>query len=755
MLLGLLPAIALAADVIKTDGFGTCGGDGSINVQRLNVSYTRGANEITFDVAGESESEQKVIATLVLSAFGKELTRKEFDPCSPRIAQLCPVPKGKFSAQGTQSLLSQVVDKIPAIAFSIPDLDGNAKLELRSADDNKTVACIDSVVNNGKSVAVPAVSYAAAGIAGAALALSGLSALGAAGQPGTPSPNPTFGTIVLWFQGIAINGMHSVEYPSVYRSFARNFAFSGLLIEWDGMQRTIDSFRKATGGNLTDDSVQFLKDNATLVYTDLSKRLVARETFSFGGGSASNGSSASNSTDDDSKVPHFVKGIQGYTEQLAIPQANTFMTVLLIFAIVVAAVIVAILLFKLILEAWALFGTFPKRLTGFRKHYWWTMAKAVTNLIFLLYGVWTLYCIYQFTNGDSWAAKLLAGVTLGIFTAVLAFFTYKIWSGARKFKRAEGDVSAMYDDKEFWRKWSIFYENYKKGYWWLFIPAIVYMFAKGCVIAGADGHGLVQTAGQLIIESLMLALLLWTRPFSLKSGNWINIVIQVVRVLSVVCILIFVEELGISQTTKTITGVALIVTQSALTGVLALLLVINSLIVCCRKNPHRKRRKEAGKLPSPFCFSHLRTTPLTNSATEKNNRLADSTPLDSRSSLLLNPSEYKGASAITTDAAAAPPPLAQHPIFASSAFLGGRHGYDPVPNPYDQAGHNGHARQQSRDLLLGDVGGMGGGGGHSRSSSLLDRGHSRSRSDSPVDLGRGHDGRVEPPEYQYWPGHRF
>src|ERR1700744_1803711 len=119
------------------------------------------------------------------------------------------------------------------------------------------------------------------------------------------------------------------------------------------------------------------------------------------------------------------------------------------------------------------------------------------------------------------------------------------------------------------------------------------MFAKGVVIAAADGKGLVQTAGQLIIESLLLLLLLWSRPYTLASGNWINIVIQVVRVLSVVCVLVFVEELGIAQTTKTITGVVLIVIQAVMTVILAVLIVVNSLITCIRETPHRKRRKAA------------------------------------------------------------------------------------------------------------------------------------------------------------------
>ena len=504
--------------------------------------------------------------------------------------------------------------KIPSIAFNVPDLEGQAKLELKSTDGGQPLACIQSDVRNGKTMDVPTVSYLAVGIAGCALLLSGFAALAGSG-PGTHAPTPGFGTVITWFQGIAMNGMMSVKYPPVYQSYAKSFAFAGGLVPWITMQTSIDNFRKATGGNLTEDSVQYLR-NATLVHSSGSKqdssitlkRGLDRATSAFdqilslrdvttdinGTQMSSNTSAAGNGTSSDSKVTHVVHGIQGYVEQLTIPEANTFMTVLLIFAIIIAAIAVAILLFKVILEVWALFASFPNKLTGFRKRYWGLLGRTITNLILLLYGVWTLYCVFQFTNGDSWAAKVLAGVTLAAFTALLGFFTFRIWQLAQRYKKMEGDTSALFEDKETWRKYSLFYDNYKRGYWWLFIPAIIYMFAKGCVIAGGNGHGLAQTAGQLIVESLMLVLVLWCRPFVSTSGNVINIFIQVVRVLSVICILVFVEELGISQSTKTVTGVILIAVQSVLTAILAILIAVNAIIVCVRENPHRKQRKEAG-----------------------------------------------------------------------------------------------------------------------------------------------------------------
>ena len=502
-------------------------------------------------------------------------------------------------------------------------------MELKARDGGDVLACIKSDVSNGKSVEVPAVSYVAAGVATAALALSALGAVSAGGHPGSSSPSPAFSEVMWWFQGMAMNGMHSVQYPAIYRSFSKNFAFSTGLVPWAGMQISIDNFRKQTGGNLTQDSYGYLR-NATLVYSDgstadttsniarrgVSLLLRALHTDVNGISSGSGG----NASGDNSKTAHLVHGIQGYAEQLTIPQTNTFMTVLLIFAIVVAVIVLGILLLKVILEAWALYASFPKNLVTFRKEYWMVIASTITNLILLLYGVWVLYCIFQFTHGDSWAAKLLAGITLGVFTAILGFYTFRICSLTRKFKKLEGDESALYENKDIWKKYKLFYENYKKGYWWLFIPVIVYMFAKGCVLAAGDGHGLVQTCGQLIIEALMLILLLWSRPYNLKAGNWINIIVQVVRVLSVACILVFVEELGIAQSTKTITGVVLIAVQSGLTAVLAILIAVNSIIVCCRENPHRKRRKEAEKA--------LRNTD-------------DLTPLDGGDSYLMKPTSYK------------------------------------------------------------------------------------------------------------------
>lgn len=687
ILLASAPLGVLAGDVLKTNGYSSClSGPSDIKVNKLDIEFDRASKKLVFDVSGTNEKEQKVTAILKVNAYGKEVYNQPFDPCDDKtkVDQLCPVPKGTFSAKGEQTIDQKYLDNIPAIAFTIPDIDSQATMQLKAKDGGTDLACITSQVTNGQSLSTAGVQYIAAGIAGAALLLTGASAFASAGTSGVATSSPTFGDVVFWFQGMALNGMMSADVPGVYRSWSKNFAFSTGLIQWDSMQTSIDNFRAKTGGNLTANNVGYLK-NATIVHVDqnvsLTKRalLFARDELS----TNTNGTAS----EDDNKVVHMVKGIQGYVEEYTIPDGNAFMTVLLIFAIVVAAITVGILLFKVILETWALFGSFPKRLTGFRKRYWWTLAKTLTNLVLLLYGIWVLYCVYQFKNGDSWAAKTLAGVTLAAFTGILAFFTWKIWSIAHKFKKLEGNTEALYDDKEVWRKYSMFYENYKKSYWWIFIPAIIYMFARGCVIAGADGHGLAQAAGQLIVEAMLLLVLLWSRPYSLKSGNWINIVIQVVRVLSVVCILVFVEELGMSQTTKTVTGLVLVVVQASLTGVLAILIAVNAIIICCKENPHRKKRKEA----------------------EKARDIDNLTPLDARNSLLMDPSEHANK-------------RSSFPVpFGPRAG-----GYDQVPLSEQHTAYNGANAHGYSDqgVLLADASTFGRTASHTRSM--------ESRDDSPA-----------------------
>ena len=91
------------------------------------------------------------------------------------------VPTGNFSAQGSYNI-SAYSSVIPTIAYTIPNLQGNAKLLLSSPDGGEQIACVETSVSNGKSASIPAASYAAVAIGAGSLALTAVSAVAGVGS---------------------------------------------------------------------------------------------------------------------------------------------------------------------------------------------------------------------------------------------------------------------------------------------------------------------------------------------------------------------------------------------------------------------------------------------------------------------------------------------------------------------------------------------------------------------------------------------
>lgn len=81
-----------ANDVLKTTGFSTCMDDSQIKVTTLDIRYDRTTQQLNFDVAGTSAKEQNITAALYVTAYGKQVYQKDFNPCdkATKVEQLCP-----------------------------------------------------------------------------------------------------------------------------------------------------------------------------------------------------------------------------------------------------------------------------------------------------------------------------------------------------------------------------------------------------------------------------------------------------------------------------------------------------------------------------------------------------------------------------------------------------------------------------------------------------------------------------------------
>ena len=106
----LLPSV-YADNILKTDGFNDCGGDGSIKVNKVDISFDKGSNQVNFDLQGDSSKEQEVTASLVVEAYGVKVFEQDFDPCddSTKVEQLCPRKRpSRLSARIPSNAISSI-----------------------------------------------------------------------------------------------------------------------------------------------------------------------------------------------------------------------------------------------------------------------------------------------------------------------------------------------------------------------------------------------------------------------------------------------------------------------------------------------------------------------------------------------------------------------------------------------------------------------------------------------------------------------
>lgn len=69
----------------------------TVKVTNLNVQYDKNTRKLVFDVAGVSTEVQKVQANMIVSAYGKQIYTKTFNPCETGMKEMCPSKSSPLS----------------------------------------------------------------------------------------------------------------------------------------------------------------------------------------------------------------------------------------------------------------------------------------------------------------------------------------------------------------------------------------------------------------------------------------------------------------------------------------------------------------------------------------------------------------------------------------------------------------------------------------------------------------------------------
>lgn len=262
---------------------------------------------------------------------------------------------------GTYPIPAEYLSKIPSIAYTVPNIEAYARVQLIRVENNEVAACLQATLANGKTAHQKGVIWASAIFTLVAFLVAIWHT--ASGTSTSPIQYRWF-DILFIFQVAAASGLLHLNYPLVYTNFVQNFHWALGLFYSSSMQSSISKMREKTGGSMDSTAyseVQYINrklspynvymdDNGILSSPEslaaffkesaLSKRSLER----FAKRATIPSVLAQNMTTD------INTGLPVYTNTLRIPEANAYDTIWFVFLALIGIFIAFhVLLFGMVL----------------------------------------------------------------------------------------------------------------------------------------------------------------------------------------------------------------------------------------------------------------------------------------------------------------------------------------------------------------------------------------------------------------------
>ena len=494
------------------------------------------------------------------------------DICSLFGGALCPLPLYTFNGADSIPLPDSldIASHLPAIAYTIPDIEAYAQLTLTDVQSGDIKACIQTTLSNGWSTHQYAVEWSTASIALLSLAL----ALWQSVLDGPLALAPIrFIDLMSLLQSIALSGLLALNYPSIYRSFTLNFAWAfGLFpaTTTSSIQQSINRMRHLTGGAMSNASdsgatsfvnrklspynsanfvlPQSLSTSLSALHVDLAS-LPERFSDVFSNSSLSPqvlvGGDVATVTDDSSNV--LEAGIPIYTNSIGIATANAFMTIFLIALIIAAIVLGALGLVYGVLFALARTESGRKhpRIAEFHAQFpsfaraWGLRAALVCATPILV------FTFYQWTLKDSWLSILLSViilVALGTIVLPSAFFAVRASLPIAKWTTEPSPAVAP------------FTAPYRPNRMYYVIPLLLVMTVKALVTAFGHTHGMVQVIFFVVLEFLLFLSLVVLKPYRTRGADVLAGYLCITRLVCSGLMIAFAESLAVTPIPRVAIG---------------------------------------------------------------------------------------------------------------------------------------------------------------------------------------------------------
>ncbi|KAH3674480.1 hypothetical protein WICMUC_003318 [Wickerhamomyces mucosus] len=590
--------------MVKTSSLLTCMSNSQLTASYFNVEFYPSNQTVVFDIDASTTITGNIIAEFSLIAYGLNVLQETVNPCKLGITELCPLAEsaGRINVDSNYQVSDTIVDMIPGVAYTIPDLDARVRVLVYAENDTSTaLACVEAILTNGKTVQTKYAAWPIAAISGVGLITSGLISI--TGQSNTAAHIASNSiSLFVYFQNLAITSMMAVSrVPPIASSWSQNFQWSMGIIKTAFMQTAIKWYVQATGGTSTvvldntdilSISVQkrhLLENLANHVPSVVQKLLKRSSDYDFDDDLTDTSLYTTDEHDVDSLTSKILvlRGIERVAYLAGIELSNFFLTGIVFFLFFLFVVIIAIISFKALVELLARTNAIkPQKFEEFRKHWGYIIKGTLFRLSLIAFPQISLLCLWELTERDSSAIVVVACFLLVIVFGLLLYgATRVIIIGRRSTREFKTAAYLLYGDSRTLNRFGFLYVQFKADHYWWLTVLLAYTLLRSLFVAVLQEQGKVQALIIFIVEFVYFVALCWIRPYMDKRTNAFNISIHLVNFFNSLMFLFFSNLFGQPQVVSSVCAVVFFVVNA----IFALFLLIFTIVTCALaliyKNP--------------------------------------------------------------------------------------------------------------------------------------------------------------------------
>lgn len=562
----------------------TCMDNSQISPSYFNVTFNADDGSLRYNLDLDTEISGNVTAHIQVYAYGFVIIDRTFDMCNLGWKQFCPLYPGSLQISSIEYLSKSVVNQVPGIAFTVPDIDAVVKVDVYDNVSGDRISCLQSAFSNGKTVSQTGIRWATACIAGLGLLVSAfLSTFGNSNAASHIATNAV--SLFFYFQSVVIVCMQSVDrVPPIALAWSENLAWSMGLIEVPFMQKIFRWYIQSTGGTPT----LYFKNTTLQILVQRSMKAIQtvldyvsslpvvsqmKRDLTFHLNSNKN-----------LVILRGIKrvGFAAHIEPTSI--VVTGFTFFVLFGFVLVALLVFVHSATVLLVRTKTIN--PNTLSHFRKMFPAILKGTILRYVYIGFIQLVILSLWEFVERDSPAVIVIACVTLVMSLGLGAFACWNTYiHGSRSIQKYKNPAAILYGDSNVLHKFGFIYTMFNAKTYWFGAVVLTYCFLKAIFIGLVQSSGKVSSILLFVLDLAYTVLLFVYKPFMNKSTNILNYCMSIVVTINSLLFMFFSSVFGQPELVSSIMGWIFFILNAAFSLILLVMILVLIGLALTSKNP--------------------------------------------------------------------------------------------------------------------------------------------------------------------------